>query len=180
MKKVLAAFAIIFISFFLFNAGFKASLHRYDEMALSLIEASFFLTLSLVIVADEWNSAIGEAKAKGSAATTEVLSKVFQKTFNELFEGSYPVKTQGSTQGPQDSVNGIDPVEPNRTQIPVKDETDKPVKPLTKSQQRRINAKKGLGPITDEELREQKKEKRRAARAAKKLEESKLEQTKLI
>jgi hypothetical protein len=39
-------------------------------------------------------------------------------------------------------------------------------KPLTKSQQRRINDKKGRGPITDDEWKQQQNEKRRAARAA--------------
>lgn len=43
-----------------------------------------------------------------------------------------------------------------------------PTKPPTKSQQRRINAKKGLGPITDDEVREQRNAKRRATREAKK------------
>lgn len=43
-------------------------------------------------------------------------------------------------------------------------------KPLTKSQQRRINAQKGYGPITDEELREKRNAERRAKRAAKKAE----------
>lgn len=41
-------------------------------------------------------------------------------------------------------------------------------KPLTKSQQRRINASKGHGAVTDEELKEQRNEARRAKRAAKK------------
>ena len=45
-----------------------------------------------------------------------------------------------------------------------------PTKPLTKSQQRRINAQKGYGAITDDELREQRNEARRAKRAAKKAE----------
>lgn len=43
-------------------------------------------------------------------------------------------------------------------------------KPLTKSQQRRINDKRGKGPYTDAELKEQANEKRRAARLAKKSE----------
>lgn len=41
-------------------------------------------------------------------------------------------------------------------------------KPLTKSQQRRINAQKGLGALTDEEVHAARLEKRRQARAAKK------------
>lgn len=61
-------------------------------------------------------------------------------------------------------------------QIPVSD-GDEPQKPLTKSQQRRKNTKLGIGPITDDEVRENKNAKRRAARAAKKAE---LEQTKLV
>lgn len=61
-------------------------------------------------------------------------------------------------------------------QIPVTD-GDEPQKPLTKSQQRRKNTKLGIGPITDDEVRENKNAKRRAARAAKKAE---LEQTKLV
>lgn len=47
-----------------------------------------------------------------------------------------------------------------------------PKKPLTKSQQRRINAQKGHGPITDDELRAKRNEARRAKRAAKKAAES--------
>jgi hypothetical protein len=43
-----------------------------------------------------------------------------------------------------------------------------PTKPLTKSQQRRINASKGHGPITDDELKAKRNEARRAKRAAKK------------
>jgi hypothetical protein len=54
--------------------------------------------------------------------------------------------------------------------IPVKDGSEPAVKPLTKSQQRRLNTKKGLGPLTDDEVREQKNAKRREARAAKKAE----------
>lgn len=46
-------------------------------------------------------------------------------------------------------------------------------KPLTKSQQRRINAKKGLGALTDDEVREKKNAERRAKRAAKKAEAEK-------
>lgn len=61
-------------------------------------------------------------------------------------------------------------------QIPVTDGEAAP-KPLTKSQQRRINNQKGFGPITDDEVRDQKNAKRRAARLAKK---EALEQTKLI
>lgn len=41
-------------------------------------------------------------------------------------------------------------------------------KPLTKSQQRRINAQKGHGPITDDELKAKRLEARRMKRAAKK------------
>lgn len=51
--------------------------------------------------------------------------------------------------------------------------TEATKKPLTKSQQRRINTQKGLGALTDDEVREAKNEKRRAARAAKKAEEDK-------
>lgn len=57
------------------------------------------------------------------------------------------------------------------TKIPVVD-GDEPAKPLTKSQQRRINNQKGFGPITDDEVREMKNQKRREARAAKKTEAS--------
>lgn len=50
---------------------------------------------------------------------------------------------------------------------PVATHATSEAKPLTKSQQRRLNAQKGLGALTDDEVREAKNEKRRAARAAK-------------
>lgn len=55
-----------------------------------------------------------------------------------------------------------------RTKINVVDGDAPEVKPPTKSQQRRANVKKGLGPLTDEEVREQRNAARRAKRAANK------------
>jgi hypothetical protein len=64
---------------------------------------------------------------------------------------------------PEVDTKPVDGLAPHR--VPVVSE-DAP-KPPTKSQQRRINVQKGHGAFTDDELREQRNEKRRAARAAK-------------
>lgn len=77
------------------------------------------------------------------------------------FEDEVPAGAERHVESPEAFVS-------NRRVIPVID-GDKPApKPPTKAQQRRANTKKGLGPLTDDEVREAKNAKRREARAAKK------------
>lgn len=95
-----------------------------------------------------------------------------QKRFTEI-TGDHHVKIELEEDGmaaeflrigariPVGRVEGEDPQ-------PVATHTAPDAAPLSKSQQRRINSQKGLGALTDAEVKEARNEKRRAARAAKK------------